>query len=548
MSGTIQIQNTSWWNPQRLWSSRPDLSSLRKIPSIVAAVNPKAIATYTIRKVKEAPEAVSSAFKRGKEAAIHWTLKNHPEMFFRLHILLEEFQKSTLGEKTVSRAARHELAEKLEEFVKECSLSVEQKTVIEKLCEDLRNSSLNFDETRREEMEALNEILTPHAEKHGAYILAKIAERHALEQLPGVAQQAPVEALSKEKTVHRIEDQVDLLKSNSIKLVLGSIILSTTLGISTVKDINPGAKNINFAALLGIDPKNAQGELVKLLIEASNKMKIEGMNSDEVFLMLIDRIIDNSDRNIFSRYHAKFRSRYMSKLISSYMNNLFDKLKDSLVYFANLPPAEQLDQISALFINPLADHLSQTEKGYADIAHDQALLNGHHQKIAGSVSNMLTALLSQTKVGQQTPDQLLDNFIEVFLDQFIDPIHQHWTRKARIACLEKASRSGFFVKWTFKALAGLSWIAGKIIAPFQWTLNEAIGLILRKIIVGLFPGLFGATKNALEIGNAYSWHSVKKSLVLLLQQTRLKRLKPRTDDPYQPLPAVPPAASSGLTH
>jgi len=542
MTGTIHAQNTSWWNPSRIAAYKPSLSTLGKIPSLLkqAVVRTSTTATYTIG---TACEKASSAYNRGKEAAIHWALKNHPEMCLRLHILLEEFQKSTSGEKTFSRAARDELAERLEEFVKECSPTAQEKTVLERLCIDLRNSSVSFDQTQQENRLELLKILTPHLKKHAAYIDAKMAERHALEQLPGVAYESPVINSSKEETIQGIEDQIELLKSNSIKLVLGSIMLYTTLGISTLKEINPGAQNLDFVKILGIDPANSEGDLVKLLIEASNQMKVEGKNSDEIFKMLIDRVIDNSDRNIFSRYHAKFRCGYMSKLISSYMANLFDKLKDSLVYFAHLPPAEQLEHISVLLINPLADHLSEAEKGYAAVAQDQALLQGHHQKIAGSVSNMLAALLRQNKSGEQTPDQLLDNFIEVFLDQFIDPVHQHWTRKARVACLEKASRSTFFVKWTFRALAGLSWTAGKIIAPFQWTLNEAIRLILRKTIVSLFPGLFGATKNALQIGDTHSWHSLKKNIVLMLQKTRLQRLKPRSEDPYLPQPAVPAASS-----
>lgn len=544
MSGNVQIHGNSWLSPVHLWSSLPSAPSLGNIPSLLKKGYSvaKTTVSYCVDKTLAIPRGVSAAYNRGKEAirAVQESMNTHPEMFLRLYILIEEFDKKT----TLTLDAREELAERLEDFIRELPPSADEKKFIEEFCQQLRNSSVSFDASQRDAFLALRDILTPPMEKHSAYIISKINERHALEQMQGVASEPSVEKQSKEKTIHRIEEQIDLLKSNSIKLVLGSIILYSALGLKKAKDILPEAI---FAGIPNMAPINGEDDLTNLLIDASNKWVIPGKSSEEVFEMLLERVIDHSDKNIFTRYFAKAQCKSMSKLLSSYLTNLFDKLKSSLVYFAHLPPAEQLEQIIALLVSPLADHLVQTEQGYADIAKDKKSLQGHHLKQAGSVSQLLTALLYQKTRGGESPDQLLDHFIEAFLNQFIDPIHQHWTRQARTYCLERASRSSFVGRWTFNALGGLSWVAGKIIAPFQWTLNEAIRLTLRKTIVSLCPGLFSSSKNALGVGQAFSWHSLKKNLVTMLRQVRLDRLKPRNSNPYQPRPTVAAATSDRFT-
>jgi hypothetical protein len=504
----------------------------------------KTTVSYCVDKTLAIPRGVSAAYNRGKEAirSVQESMNTHPEMFLRLYILIEEFGEKT----TLTPHAREELAERLEDFIREFSPSATEKKFIEEFCQKLRNSSVSFDASTKDDLLALRDILTPPMEKHSAYIISKINERHALEQMQGVAIQ-PVDKLTKEKTIHRIEEQIDLLKSNSIKLILGSVILYSALGLKKAKDILPATREHIFAGVPGMAPINEEADLTNLLIDASNKWKIPGKNSEEVFEMLLERVIDHSDKNIFTRYFAKAQCKSMFKLLSSYLTNLFDKLKSSLVYFAHLPPAEQLEQIIALLVSPLADHLKQTEQGYADIAKDKKSLQGHHLKQAGSVSQLLAALLHLKTRDGESPDQLLDHFIEAFLNQFIDPIHQHWTRQARTYCLERASRSSFMGRWTFNALGGLSWVAGKIIAPFQWTLNEAIRLTLRKTIVSLCPGLFSSSKNALGVGQAFSWHSLKKNLVTMLRQVRLDRLKPRNSNPYQPRPTVAAATSERFT-
>ncbi|MBS0648361.1 MAG: apolipoprotein A1/A4/E family protein [Verrucomicrobia bacterium] len=546
MSGDVQIHGNSWLSPARLWTSLPPSPSLGSIPSILKRGYSTATTTisYCLGKTLAIPRGISAAYSRGKEAlrAVKESMNTHPEMFLRLYILIEEFDKKT----TLKLHAREELAERLEDFIREFPLNTGEKKFIEEFCQKLRNSSVSFDASQRDDFLALRDILTPSMEKHSAYIISKIHERHALEQMQGVAIQ-PVDKPSKEKTVQGIEEQIDLLKANSLKLVLGSVILYSALGLKKVKDIPPEAKERIFAKIPNMAPINGEDDLTNLLIEASNKWEIPGKSSEEVFEMLLERVIDHSDKNIFTRYFAKAQCKSMFKLLSSYLTNLFDKLKSSLVYFAHLPPTEQLEQIIALLVSPLADHLMQTEQGYVDIAKDKKSLQGHHLRQTGSVSQLLSALLHQKTRGGESPDQLLDHFIEVFLNQFIDPIHQHWTRQARGYCLERASRSHFWGRWTFNTLAGLSWAAGKVIAPFQWTLNEAIRLTLRKTIVGLCPGLFGSTKNALGIGQAFSWHSLKKNLVTMLRQVRLSRFKPRDSNPYEPKPNVSDTTSQRFT-
>jgi hypothetical protein len=539
MATTVQKQGY-WWNPFRS-DALPAPVGKVQTTWLGATLQLAATAASGITATLQAgANGVVSLVKAAQDPIIGWAVQNHPEMFLHLHIVVEEIQNNIANGKTGSQANRNELAERLEDFVKEFSPA--EKPFFEQFCADLKNTSIIFDKSKENEMLRLIDILTPHVEKHAAYILTKIGERQRLERLLNVENAPPSATLSKEETITGIQAQIDMLKSNSIKMVLGSIILNTTLGISTL-DLN--AMGIDCVKL-GIDPPNERTNLVNFLLEVSQKMKIEGMSSKNVFQMLLERAIDNSDRNIFVRYHAKLRCKFLPSLISSYLNSLFNKLKGTLVHFANLSPEQQLQHITDLLINPVNDHLSNTEKALADIDKDRNALNGQNLKIAGSVPKLLAALLANKNPDAQTTEQLLDTFVEAFLDQFIDPIHQHWTRSARMKCLEKATRSSLFGKGVFKGLAGLAWLAGKVVAPFQWTLNESIRFILKKSIVSMCPGLFGTVKDSLGVGSSYSWHSwhsLKKNLVTMLQQVRLNRLKPRKEDPaYRPSNTNPAAA------
>ncbi len=534
---TITIENKGyWWNPFRKGSgnlpapaekvqSTWKQSALQITTSVAGGVG---------RTLKAGANGAVYLLNVAKDKIVS-TVPNQAEMMLHLYFLLEELESSTSGpkpQKPFTRVNRNELAERLEDFIKECNPT--EKAFLESFCKDLKDLTFDLNADR---VSKLRNILSPYLQKHNSYIQATAVERHRLEMLPDISNLPPAQALSKKETFEGIQNQMNLLKSNSIKMVLGMVMLNMTLGISTIKDINPENRELDFVQILGIDPTNANGNLVNLLIEASNKVKMEGKSSDEVFLELINRIIDHSDKNIFRRYQAKLRCKYLSKLISSYLTNVFDNLKKPLLHFATLSPEEQMKEITALLITPLSDHLSDVEKSYQDIDTDRNLLGGHHLKHAGSIPKMINFLLNNKNSDTKNSEQVLDHFIDIFLNELVDPIHQHWTRTFREFCFDKASHSTFFPKIAFRAMGGLSWVVGKVIAPLQWSLNEAIRLILKKTIASLFPSLMGSTKGALGIGNAYSWHSLKNNLLITLQQTRLDRMRPRVADPsYAPSP------------
>ncbi len=424
----------------------------------------------------------------------------------------------------VSQINRNELADRLEEFTDLYSLKAPDKEFILRFCEDLRNVSLIFDKNKFSEMDKLEKILTPYFEKHQGYVFSKQSELEQLEKLPGLTTTA-APTLTPEETFEGIQTQVDLLRSNSIKFVLGSIILNMTMGLYTLEGLDLEKLEIDCIAL-GITPPNGKNtNLINFLIEVSNKADLEGKSSEELFEALLYRIIDNSERNIFVRTHAKARCWYMSSLVANLIGNLFDNLKATLVNFAKLSPEKQLEEITTLLINPLLEHLTALETP----ANGTAPLNGNNPP-------------------PKTADQLLDQFIETFLNQFLDRKYQPFTRSARAYCVEKIYRSGGLTRVAFVALATLLWVVGKIISPVQWALNETIHFILKKIIVGLCPTLSSATKDTLEIGKEHPWHSLKNSLLTMLQQIRLTSLLPRTEDPtYQPAKKLPAEVKEKLT-
>ncbi len=439
----------------------------------------------------------------------------------------------------VSQANRNELAERLEEFNELYSLKADDKTFIAALCADLRNVSVIFDKSKESEMERLEQILSPYLTQHQSYILSKRAERVKLENVPYLSTSAPPK-LTPEQTLDGIKDQVDLLKSNAINLVLGSVILNMTLGLYTCDQIDIEAFKKALNGDFEFPPTDGKNtNLVNFLIEIVNKAEVEGMSSEELFKKLVYRAIDASGHGLLARIHAKFRCLYTSGLISNLVGNLLDNLKDTLVHFAKLPPAKQLEEITALLIDPLLKYLTDIENGQTPQTATTTP--------AAPMNKFWAALFKYNKPGPKNPAELLDLFIEVFLAQFLDKKYQPLTRTYRTKCIEKAYRSNIIVKPLFLTLAGLLWIVGKIIAPLQWTLNETIHFLLRTIIVGLCPGLANSTKDSLEIGKPHAWYSLKNNLLLMLQQTRLTALLPRAEDlPFQPPKQIPAEVTAKL--
>lgn len=424
----------------------------------------------------------------------------------------------------VSQINRNEFADRLEEFTDLYSLKAPDREFILRFCEDLRNETVSFDKSKFSDMEKIEKILAPYFDQYRGYISSKTAEREQLEKLPGLTTTTTTK-LTPEEMLEGIQTQVDLLKSNSIKFVLGKIILNMTLGMYTFEKLDLDKLEIDCLALGITPPKGKKTDIINFLIEVSNKAEIEGKTSDKLFKELLYRVIDNSGQNIFYRTQAKVRCWYMSSLVANLIGNLFDNLQATLVHFAKLPPEKQLEEITTLLINPVLKHLTALETP----ANGAALLNGNNPP-------------------PKTADQLLDQFIEAFLEQFLDRKYQPFTRSARASCMELAYRSTGLTHVGFMTLATLFWVAGKILSPIQWALNETIHYILKKIIVSLCPTLSNSTKDTLEIGKEHPWHTVKNSLLTMLQQIRLTGLLPRTEDPtYQPPKKLPTEVKEKLT-
>jgi hypothetical protein len=448
----------------------------------------------------------------GKDAAIAKSVHNYAELFFRIHTVASKIANDLSSKMAVSQVNRNELAERLEEFVKLCRFKKSDKAFIIDFCKDLKNADVNFDITIEIEMERLEKVLKPYFAPHQDYILSKLAEREQLEKLPGLTTVASPK-LSHDETLTGLQTQVELLKSNSIKMILGSVVLNMILGVSSFEGIDIDALGIDYKAL-GIVPPDDSTNLINYLIEVSNKVEIEGKSSEKIFRDLLYRVIDNSGKGIFTRIQAKISCKVAFKLVLSLVGNLFDNLKATLLHFAHLPPAQQLEQLTQLLIQPLLDQLF--------------VVSGTAKPIA--------------------PDDLLDQFIEAFLAQFIDRIHQPWTRKYRAICNERASRSGLIEQIYFCTLSVLLWVTGKITAPIHQLINQQLHQVLKKGIVGLCPSLSEATKNSLELGTDNALYSLKNSLLHTLQQARLTSLLPRTQDPvYQPAKELPDHVKETLT-
>jgi len=479
----------------------------------------------------------------GKEAVVAQVVNNYDELFFRLQSVGEKIYNAISNDEAVSQVNRNELAERLEEFINLCKPDMEKKTFLTQFCVDLRNPLVQFDRTKAGELSRLEQILIPYFEFNKTYITSKHAERNYLQAQPGVTTAAPVK-LSPKETISGIATQFDLLKSNAISTVLGTVMLNFTLGLGTVEDLGLQELKNSLQALginwttLGIAPPKTTTHLVNFLIEVSNKAKIEGKTPEKIFKKLVHTVIDNSGKNAAFRYEAKLSCDTFAPLINRFVGNLIDNMKDTAIKFAKLSPEKQLEQITELFIDPLLAHLSALEEG-----------RPAPQPPQGSpINGLLNILGKNNKAGPQTPEELLDRFIDVFLNQFIDPIYQPWTRKARKACLEMAGSSVHVDKAFFLMLAGSLWIAGKIIAFFQIPLNKTIHFLIKTTIVGLCPSLASATKDSLQIGKTHSWHSVKSSVLTILQQIRLNSLLPRTEDPsYQPEKEFPSAVTDKWT-
>ncbi len=479
------------------------IGGVNKAKSTATAIKDK-----SVNIVKSAATGAVNLLSAGKDAFIAKSVLNYAELFFRIDTVGDKIVNDLETKQPVSQVNRNELAERLEEFVDIYTLTTEEKAFVISFCKDLSDVSIIFDETKLKEMGQLEKILNPHLANHKSYISSKIAERKQLEKLPGLTTVASPK-LTKAETLTGIEDQAVLLKSNSIKMILSSIVLNMTLGVSTFEGIDFNALEIDCNAL-GIAPPNENTNLTNFLIEVSNKAKIEGKSSEEVFQDLMFRVIDNSDKNIFTRIQAKVRCWFVFGLVLNLVGNIFDNLKATLVHFASLPPAKQLEELTKLLINPLLEHLSTVDG------------SGPANQPAASTP--------------KTADELLDQFIEAFLAQFIDRKYQPWTRTYRAICIERASRSEPITKVFYNTLAILLWVAGKFTAPIHWAINETIHGVLKTVIVELCPSLSNATKSSLELGTNNAWHSLKNSLLHLLQQIRLTSLLPRAKDPVYQLP------------
>lgn len=560
-------------------------SSLMAVPSACARVGKQAtiaIAKGTWNAAASMTSATVNLLSAGKDAAVAWSVHNYAELFFRLKSVEAKLQGDISKGITVSQFNRNELAEKLEEFIDLYQPEVDVVQFLTQFCDELRNTSVVFDQAKIGELAHLEEILAPHFETHKAYIASKHTERDYLQSQPGITTAAPVK-LSPQETLSGIESQFGLLKSNAISTVLGTVMLNITLGLWTVDHL--GLQELeNSLQALGIDwttldvvPPKSTTHLVNFLIEIANKAKVEGktpgtfLTPEKVFKKLVHRIIDNSGRNAVIRKQAKLSFDAFAPLIARFVGNLIDNMKDTAIKFAQLPPEKQLEQITELLIDPLLAHLSPSAQGPTPQKDDllrkalKAFSKACHslfetfdelsQKF-NTFSKVFTTLsegfktlsekfIALSEKSPQTPEELLDHCIEVFLNQFIDPIYQPWTRTARTACLEKAASPNLLVKAFFLFLAGALSIAGKLVAPLQWILNETIHFFIKKTVVGLCPSLASATKNSLQIGKTHSWHSVKSSILTSLQQMRLNSLLPRTEDPsYQPAKEFPSAVTS----
>lgn len=458
------------------------------------------------------------------------SMENYADLSFRITSIGDKIITDIRANQPVSQVNRNELAEKLEAFVKLPSLKQEDKEFIIFFCNALKDSNVVFD---KEKAAASFLVLQPYFAPYKKYMDKKVAEQMQLEKALGLissasSKPAPVK-LNSEEIVKGIDKQIDLLKSNTIKMILGTSVLQT-LGISTSKELVE-ALEINYATLEIARP-DENTNIVNYLIDVSNKIKSEGNSSEEVFQGLLYKIICNSDLDIFTFIWAMVKCYCLFGTASSIVGNLCDNLKKELVNFAKLSPAEQLEQVTQLLINPLIDHLDKKT-----ISSDKA--SGVGKEILSSAANLLPSrpLVQGAQFGINYllgHADIQTQFIKAFLAKFIDETDMEslrWTRTERATCVEKASHSDSSVEkagWTMLAL--WYWFLGKLKggichSPINITMH-----LIKTLIAKLCPNLTTAP----------DLHSLKKTLLTALQQARLTALLPRTDDPtYLPPKEAP---------
>ncbi len=411
-------------------------------------------------------------------------LPESPKVLLQIRILLEKKPIETPEN-------RKALARSLQEFMREFELTEADRKFITDFCAKLNSSFLG-------DFDRLNQILQPHEQKHSAYLQPRIQRRRELEtelkKIPGA--KAPV--LSKEQTVDAIKEEFRLLKSNSIKMILGSYILNTILGIS----------NLDLTADLIQKTKGAE-------------------NSDEAFKKMLGEAIDRSNANILTRLRAKIVLAF-SDVVSSYVSTLFDRLQTTVLDLINLSSAQQLREAITLLVDPTIDHLLAIEKLYEK---DAALADHLRYQNTDKIAKRLDELLKSDPTFSIT----LDAFVDALLKQFTDPLQQQWTRKIKNYFSEKIPEAFFVSKLAYYMLIVMCWIAEKVIESVQWTMDQAIRLTLKKLITNQFPNLLTSSKKAVQIGEAYPWYSLKKSLLTKVRQAELSLLTPN-NDPSTDLP------------
>ncbi len=497
--------------------------ALETVPGTASALKGRAaqIASNTSMRVKGAASEVATfAIEAAKESAISKAVRNDDELFYRIKIVGQKISSDIHTKRPVSPVNRNELAELLEEFLEihisdvPIELREPGRKYFNLICEKLRNPS---EELASKDLDDLAIILKPYMKKHRNYTDRKLQEAEELKKVPYIITQAPAK-LSPAETKNRIENQLSLLKFNAIKLVAGSMLINSALGIYTFGDVKNSSVKESLQNILNNHVISYtitdQTDIVYFLIEASNKIS-SGKASVKIFELLINTVINHSGKSVLTRALAKIQCRFLYKLISSYVGNLMDNLKGTLANFAELPPAEQLEKITKLLVDPVVGHLESKP--------DPNL----------SPAEQIKQIILGTK--------LLDTFIDHFLNRFLDRFNQPWLQHSQYICLEKAASSPHLAKAIFfQMLAGLIGLAVHTLSPIQSVLSDTVHFLVRKIIVGICPTLSDATKESLAIGTEHAWHSVKSSLLLSFQQVRLNRLELRPEDPtFDPPKEIP---------
>lgn len=315
----------------------------------------------------------------------------------------------------------------------------------------------------------------------------------------------PVELPKQPSTLNaRIKQELDKLRIYAINSTMGNLILYTICGLKTDKE------HPDLVTPLFHDKSKKQRQPVEF------KKAIE------------DFIESREDISPARKIVAKLVCSLLYIITKAYLNSLFRALETTLLDFTALPPEKQVEKMYEMCLNPMTEYFQVVEYAYNDRAHQfkdlsQALVDrGYNPDFFANCLNM---------------------FVDRFLNSHVKTLGRRWTEKRVQEFNETDEKtSSVFQDIRNQALAGLSWVFGKVI--LEKVVSPVITFLLKETIKKIaFPMLLDSTQKSLGVGvkGAHALYNLKVSLRNMLEQF----IKTASNPPNR-IASAPPELSQEL--